>query len=80
MIIQWGNFDENISSTVVIKGTVTLPLAYTTQNYMVIATAKLDGDVVDILELTKTNFTYWIADRLYNTQAYGKFYYISVGN
>ena len=79
LIIQWGNFDTNVNSTGTVEGTTTLPLAYTNQNYMVLATAKLAGDVINIETISKTNFKYWIADRLLNTQAYGKFYYISVG-
>lgn len=79
VIIQWGNFDTNVNSTGTVEGTTTLPLAYTNQNYMVLATAKLAGDVINIDPISKTNFKYWIADRLLNTQAYGKFYYISVG-
>lgn len=61
------------------EGTTTLPLAYTNQNYIVLATARSAGDVININTISKTNFKYWIADRLPNIRAYGKFYYISVG-
>lgn len=79
MIIQWGDFNSSVNSTATIEGQVTLPLAYTNQNYIVIANAKRAGDVINVGTISKTNFTYWIADRLLNVEAYGQFYYISVG-
>ena len=79
LIIQWGDFNSSINSTATIEGQVTLPLAYTNQNYIVIANAKRAGDVINVDTISKTNFTYWIADRLLNVEAYGQFYYISVG-